>query len=111
MGEVCLEEKMKTILTTLFLFTIAFAVSNSNGEKIFKTYCWGCHHQTSEAFGPSFRYIASKRTEGEIIAQIVNPEETYKLLGYKRNSMPPFNDLSGNELKDIVDYIMKFKEK
>ncbi len=82
----------------------------ADGEKLFKMYCWGCHHQTAEAFGPSFRSIASKRTKEEIIAQIVDPKETSKLFGYRRSSMPSFSDLDPDELDALADYIMKFKD-
>ena len=80
------------------------------GLSIFKEKCWGCHHQTAMAFGPPFAQIAKKRSDAEIIAQIVDPEHTYKMLGYKRNSMPAF-DLGPKELRSIVDYIKSFKDK
>jgi len=78
------------------------------GETIFKEKCWGCHHQTAEAFGPSFRTIANKRTKEEIMAHISNPSEYFSELGYKRNSMPSFG-LNYYELKSITDYIKSFK--
>lgn len=80
------------------------------GMSIFKEKCWGCHHQTAEAFGPPFNKIAKMRNEGEIISQIVDPANTFKQLGYKRNSMPKFN-LNEKELKSIVDYIKSWKDK
>ncbi|WP_200763982.1 cytochrome D1 domain-containing protein [Nitrosophilus alvini] len=80
------------------------------GQSIFKEKCWGCHHQTSEAFGPSFSQIAKTRTEGEMISQIVDPVHTYKQLGYKRNLMPAFK-LNEKELKSIVEYIKSCREK
>ncbi len=80
------------------------------GESIFKEKCWGCHHQTAEAFGPPFSEIAKKRTDGEMISQILDPKNTYKQLGYKRNSMPAFK-LNEKELKSIVDYIKSWKDK
>ncbi len=83
----------------------------SNGEQLFKAYCWGCHHQTAEAFGPSFRTIANTRTREEVIAQIADPEGTYKTLGYKRNSMPAFDDLTSSELEALADFIYRFKDK
>ena len=82
-----------------------------SGEAIFKAYCWGCHHQTSEAFGPSFKEIASKRTPELIMAQIADPEHTYKRLGYKRNSMPSFPDLNATQLQTITNFILQFKDK
>ncbi|MRI58425.1 MAG: cytochrome C [Epsilonproteobacteria bacterium] len=80
------------------------------GLSIFKEKCWGCHHQTAMAFGPPWSQIAKKRDESQIVAQILDPEHTYKHLGYKRNAMPSFK-LSPRELRSIVDYIMSFKDK
>jgi cytochrome c551/c552 len=52
--------------TVMLNFISIFVFSQEvNGEKVFKDYCWGCHHQTSIAFGPSFQEIANKRTVGE----------------------------------------------
>jgi mono/diheme cytochrome c family protein len=97
----------------LFLAATLLAAESSGpeGVKLFKEYCWGCHHQTAEAFGPSFRTIANHRNRGEIIAQIADPEHTYRSLGYKRNSMPSFGDLNASELNALADYIMSFKDK
>jgi len=80
------------------------------GESIFKEKCWGCHHQTAEAFGPPFNEIAKKRTDAQMMAQINDPKHTYKDLGYKRNSMPTFK-LNEKELKSIVDYIKSWKDR
>lgn len=105
-------------MKNIFLISIVIVFSGSmlfsdesSGEKLFKEYCWGCHHQTAEAFGPSFESIANKRDSGQIIAQIVNPDETYKSLGYKRNSMPAFNDLKVDELDALVAFIYKYKDR
>lgn len=81
---------------------------NLTGKKIFETYCWGCHHQTSVAFGPSFEDISSKRSEGEIKGHITDPKSMYKQLGYKRSVMPAF-DLSPKELDLITQFIISFK--
>ncbi len=85
-------------------------VKPGEGEKLFKAYCWGCHHQTAEAFGPSFRTIANTRSREEIIAQIADPEGTYKQLGYRRNSMPAFSDLDSSQLDALADFIYRFKD-
>lgn len=99
----------------LFILTLCFATSlvadQSKGEQLFKEYCWGCHHQTSMAFGPSFKEIANKRNEGEIISQIIDPVNTYKQLGFKRNAMPAFNDLTTQEVQELVKFIKSFKDK
>ncbi len=83
----------------------------SEGYKLFKEYCWGCHHQSAEAFGPSFRSIANKRTPQQIMAQIVDPKSVSKTLGYKRNSMPPFNDLNASQIESLTNFIISFKDK
>ncbi len=80
------------------------------GEKVFKTYCWGCHHQTAVAFGPPFEQIAEMRTPEKIRAMIVDPESVSKVLGYRRNAMPKL-DLDAEELEAITRYILSFKPK
>jgi len=80
----------------------------NGGKTVFETYCWGCHHQTAEAFGPSFKEIASKRGADEIRGMISDPESVSKILGYKRNAMPKFQ-LNEEELKVITKYILSFK--
>jgi len=80
------------------------------GKQVFEKYCWGCHHQTSVAFGPSFEQIANKRTAGEIQGHITSPQSMYKQLGHKRSVMPAFK-LSQNELDLITEYIFSFKSK
>ncbi|MEA1914566.1 MAG: cytochrome c [Campylobacterota bacterium] len=97
------------ISTVLVLLTISAA---ANGGKVFKDYCWGCHHQTSVAFGPSFEQIANMRTVGEIQGHIVSPQSMYEQLGHKRSVMPAFGDtLSQKELDDITKFILTFKGK
>ncbi len=79
------------------------------GREVFLTKCWGCHHQTQEAFAPSFRWIVNHRKKSLIISHIMNPEATYRQLGYERNAMPRLN-LSKEELKAILSYMMEFKD-
>lgn len=98
-------------LVLIFFCSFSFA-QNVSGEKVFKTYCWGCHHQTSVAFGPSFQEMADKRTVGEIQGHIIAPKSMYKQLGHKRSVMPSFADkLSKEELNAITDFIYSFKSK
>ncbi|NPA51337.1 MAG: c-type cytochrome [Aquificae bacterium] len=79
------------------------------GEQIYIQKCWGCHHTQEEAFAPSFKRIAMTRDEKLIMAQILNPGGTYRLLGYKENYMPRFN-FSKEELQAVISFIKKFKE-
>lgn len=101
----------KIPLVLIFLFNISNA-SQVDGEKIFKQYCWGCHHETSVAFGPSFEQIANQRTVAEIQGHIIAPKSMYKQLGHKRSVMPSFKDeLSQEQLDAITNFIMSFKSK
>jgi len=97
------------IFLSIGIFTVTtsslYAVS---GKKVFETYCWGCHHQTAVAFGPTFEDIASKRSAQEIKAMITDPESVSKLFGYKRNAMPAFT-LADENLTAITAYILSYK--
>lgn len=101
----------RTLVLFLLFSKFTFA-KDLNGEAIFKTYCWGCHHETSVAFGPSFENIANKRTIGEIQGHIIAPKSTYIQLGYKRSVMPSFKErLNKNELDAITSFILQYKSK
>ena len=100
---------MRKILAAFFIIlTLSLPLLAESGKKVFETYCWGCHHQTAVAFGPSFAEIASKRNADEIRAMITDPASVSKAFGYKRNAMPAFT-LNEEELKAITDYILSFK--
>lgn len=100
---------MKKILAAFFVITaLSSLLQAESGKKVFETYCWGCHHQTAVAFGPSFAQIASKRNADEIRAMITDPASVSKALGYTRNAMPAFT-LNEEELKAITEYILSFK--
>lgn len=81
-----------------------------DGKAVFEKYCWGCHHQTSQAFGPSFKEIASKRTLDEIKAYIVAPEGMYEAFGYKRTVMTKL-ELSEDERNAVAKYVLSYKGK
>ena len=97
--------------TVMLNFISIFVFSQEvNGEKVFKDYCWGCHHQTSIAFGPSFQEIANKRTVGEIQGHIISPKSMYEQLGHKRSVMPSFqNVLSQEQLDAVTNFIISYK--
>lgn len=81
-----------------------------DGKAVFEKYCWGCHHQTSQAFGPPFKEIASKRTLDEIKAYIVAPEGMYEAFGYKRTVMTKL-ELSEDERDAVAKYVLSYKGK
>jgi mono/diheme cytochrome c family protein len=79
------------------------------GQTLFEEKCWGCHHQTAEAFGPPFAKIAATRTDAQIMAHISTPEASSKTLGYSRNLMPAF-DLTQEQLLSITAFIKETKQ-
>ena len=48
------------IFITLLIFTTSSFGQESKGEKLFKEYCWGCHHQKSMAFDHHFKRLQTK---------------------------------------------------
>lgn len=101
--------KLKIGTFTILLSMLSLGANDvTKGEVLFLKLCWGCHHPTAEAFGPSFQTIARKRTNSEIQGQITRPDLLYKQLGYTRNAMPPFA-LTSEELQEITKYIQSFK--
>lgn len=102
---------IKLSLASLILSTFSYG-KDLTGQEVFRTYCWGCHHETSVAFGPSFEEIANKRTKGEIQGHIISPKSMYKQLGHKRSVMPSFKDeLNQNELDSITKFIQQYASK
>ena len=101
------------MIKNLLLLTALCSLLSSNeldGKKVFKTYCWGCHHQTAVAFGPPFTEIANKRTKDEIKAYILEPKAMYKAFGYKRTVMTQL-ELNDKEIESISNYILLYKGK
>lgn len=99
----------KKLFAALF-FASLLSAEETTGKEVFETYCWGCHHQTSEAFGPPFTQIANKRTFEEIQAYIIDPESMYKAFGYKRTVMTKLK-LTDKEREKIARYILSYKGK
>ena len=102
---------MKKIIVILCVVYLS-ANSLQTGKEVFRAYCWGCHHQSAVAFGPSFKFIATNRTTAQIKGHIIAPKSMYEILGYKRSVMPSFADvLNDKELEYITDFILKQKDK
>ena len=101
---------IKLFLFTAAMGTLANADNLAEGKKVFETYCWGCHHQTAVAFGPSFSQMAAKRTKQEIEAYIIEPKAMYKAFGHKRTVMPVL-DLNDKERDLVAEYIISYKPK
>lgn len=101
---------IKLLLSATVVGTLTYADDLAEGKKVFETYCWGCHHQTAVAFGPSFSQMAAKRTKQEIEAYIIEPKAMYKAFGHKRTVMPVL-DLNEKERDLVAEYIVSYKPK
>ncbi len=78
------------------------------GYEVFMAKCWGCHHQTETAFGPSFRWIANHRNPEQIVFHIADPSRSAKKLGYSRSAMPKIS-LSRWEVQSLLAFIKSLK--
>ena len=101
---------MKKCVIMFIALSSALFSRELDGKAVFEKYCWGCHHQTSQAFGPSFKEIASKRTLDEIKAYIVAPEGMYEAFGYKRTVMTKL-ELSEDERNAVAKYVLAYEGK
>ncbi len=101
---------MNRFFLYFFLMSSVSYAQALDGKKVFETYCWGCHHQSATAFGPSFSQIASKRNKDEIKAYIISPKSMYKSFGYKRTVMTQLH-LNDDELEAISNFVLKQKGK
>lgn len=101
---------MKKCVIMFLALSSALLSKELDGKAVFEKYCWGCHHQTSQAFGPPFKEIASKRTLDEIKAYIVAPEGMYEAFGYKRTVMTKL-ELSEDERDAVAKYVLSYKGK
>ncbi|MBI4687036.1 MAG: c-type cytochrome [Nitrospirae bacterium] len=74
------------------------------GGEVFRQKCWGCHHPTHEAFGPSFKWVYENRDEKMIRAHISDPQSTHKSLGYQKTSMPKMK-ITSEEMEFLFSFI------
>lgn len=79
------------------------------GYQVFMEKCWGCHHTTKPAFGPPLKWTAQKREKALIMAQLLDPQSTYRLLGYERNAMPKV-ELKEEELQALMKFMEALKD-
>ena len=77
------------------------------GEGVFLEKCWGCHHPTERAFGPSFRWISRHRTPSQILAQLADPKAAAKHLGGL--GVMPRIPLTQEEIRALLAFIEECK--
>ncbi len=105
------------LLIGIFLissFTIRAEVSPAAGQKIFKQYCSACHKMDADLVGPALKDINKTRTEAWLIKWVQNNQELRKSGDkdaisiwekFGKNEMPPFTNLSDDDVKSIIAYI------
>lgn len=81
----------------------------SLGQSVFTAKCWGCHHETSMAFGPSFTKIASTRSVEMIRTHLDNPKINALNLGYKNPTMPNI-ELSEIEKDMVASFVASYRK-
>lgn len=80
------------------------------GHSVFMAKCWGCHHDTSRAFGPSLKKIATTRSKEMIKVHLDDPTINAINLGYEKATMPKI-PLTEEEKEMLAQYISSFKVK
>lgn len=107
-----------TPTTFIFLICILFIPISGNtesGEKIFKDLCAICHSTSDNVvMGPGLKGISDRRSEEWLIKWIKNSQELIDAKDqyaldmfekYKKIPMPPFPQLSDEDIKNVIKYI------
>jgi mono/diheme cytochrome c family protein len=108
----------------LSLFLVQFfdaqaEVSAASGQKIYKQYCTSCHKINGELVGPALKDVYKRRSEEWLVKWIRNNAELRKSGDkdaiavwekYAKNEMPSFTNLSDDDIKSILAYIVQESE-
>lgn len=81
--------------------------SADRGEYIFKNRCVFCHDPASEEprVGPGFGGMVSKKSFFPVSGRRINLRIFKELLREPSGIMPPFGDLTDQELEDVYRYL------
>jgi mono/diheme cytochrome c family protein len=105
---------------SLSLNTIVFCSARDStenflqGRETFRTYCSSCHSVHKEIVGPMLASITKKRTEEWLTRFIRNSQQViasgdeyakFIYMQYNHTVMPSFDELSQQEIDDILYYI------
>ncbi|MFN0080930.1 MAG: c-type cytochrome [Ferruginibacter sp.] len=94
------------------------AVSNTNGEELFKANCASCHKPNESYVGPALQGVASRweskellyafvRNSQEVIARNAYAKKLYE--EYKQSPMLPYPNLTDKDIDDILGYCENYK--
>src|SRR5579875_3051269 len=93
------------------------AVQMSSGEALFSNNCAVCHALNEEKTGPKLAGVLARwnndtaqlisyvKNSQQVISSGKNPRITKVYHDYKEALMPPFPNLSENDIRDIINYI------
>lgn len=96
---------IKTIVIASIAVLPLFSGDLENGEKVYNSTCFFCHSiKMTGGMGRDFNLVSYTRTKKEIMHQIVEPNVSAFLLGYRANAMPKFN-LTEKEVEDVASFI------
>jgi mono/diheme cytochrome c family protein len=110
------------LLLGIFLFQQFKAnaeISAAAGQKIYKQYCTSCHKINGELVGPALKDVHKRRSEEWLIKWIRNNAELRKSGDkdaiavwekYAKNEMPSFTNLTDDDVKSIIAYIVQESE-
>ncbi len=85
----------------------------ARGEKLFKIHCALCHKPAEDFTGPALKGAAENWKDKQLLydfvrnsADVIQREEYAKKLfeKYKQSPMPPFPQLTDEEIEDILQY-------
>lgn len=88
--------------------------NNATGKEIFETNCKQCHALDKVVVGPALTGITQRREKAWIYDFIHNSQNVIKsgdpyavslFDKFSQTTMPPFPDLSENEIDSLLDYI------
>lgn len=93
-------------------FVYLESVASKRGEIVFKREgCFGCHEMLANGatYGPNLDGIGSRRTKDWLTEFMKAPRSGVSAKPY-RLKMPPYNNLAPSDMRDLVSYLMAFRE-
>ena len=109
----------RKLLLLIIAFLLVYSQDIKNGENIFKTRCAACHKLDAKLIGPPLKGVLERwhNDEAELIKFIKNSQKyiqgDFKYSDYAKKlyeeynnqQMLPFEDLSDQDIKDVLAYI------
>ena len=95
----------------------SIAVTNTNGETLFKANCASCHKPNERYVGPALQGVVSRweskellyafvRNSQEVISRNTYAKKLYE--EYKQSPMLPYPNLKDQDIDDILRYCQNY---